>query len=494
MRLIVVLFVVLVVVSLAVGGKEEKAQKKCNKQIKKYQSCLKKGFPSKLGCESGSGELSKKDSKKCNKLEKKMKKCGLVCDQPEPLPEPEPEPEPEPQPPYNLECKRVGFDFWGADIRSFSSGSLEECATACSNEAGCKSFTLRNSDNYCWLKNKKGGATGPSPNAALTSMNMDCDLSDVDSSCKRENYDFWGADLRNFNSDSLDDCARHCRDTEDCQSFTLRKSDNYCWLKSKRGGQSGPSPNNDLISMNIDCSITVEAADRSCAMDGYDFWGADLRNFASGGFEACATACGDAADCKSFTLRKSDNYCWLKTKFGGQIGPSPNDALISRNMECDTSELDLSCARDGKDFWGADLRNYRSTSIQECARACRMAQDCQSFTLRKSDNYCWLKTKRGGQSGPSPNGALISMNIDCSPVFDKSSRTCAMDNFDFWGADLRNFGSAGYEDCNQSCFDAADCQSFTLRKSDNYCWLKTRAGGQNGPSANGALISRNMNC
>ena len=69
-----------------------------------------------------------------------------------------------------------------------------------------------------------------------------------------------------------------------------------------------------------------------------------------------------------------------------------------------------------------------------------------------------------------------------------------MDNFDFGGADLRNFRSAGYEDCNMSCVDAADCRSFTLRKSDNQCWQKTRADGQSGPSANEALISRNMDC
>ena len=369
---------------------------------------------------------------------------------------------------------------------------------ACAKEVGCKSITVRNADSYCWLKNKNSGLYGPSANGALTSMNMKCDLSDVDSSCKRENYDFWGADLRNFKSQSFDDCARHCRDTEDCQSFTLRKSDNYCWLKKKRGGQTGPNPNGALISMNIDCGPAkgFKSADKSCSMDGYDFWGADLRSFKAGSFEDCSTACNDAADCKSFTLRKSDNYCWMKTKFGGLTGPSPNGALISTNMECNTHKIDLHCARDGKDFWGADLRSFKSTSLAECARACRMGQDCQSLTFRKSDNYCWLKKKRGGHNGPVPNGALISMNIDCGPAkhFKPADRSCVMDGFDFWGADLRNFRAASYEDCNQSCFDAADCKSFTLRKSDNHCWLKVKEGGHNGPRANGALISRNMSC
>ena len=222
----------------------------------------------------------------------------------------------------------------GADIRSFSASSLEACAMACVNEPGCKSITTRNSDNYCWLKNKNSGLNGPGTNAALTSMNLECDRSAVDSSCKRDNFDFWGADLKSFISESFEDCASHCRDTADCQSFTLRKSDNYCWLKSKRGGHTGPSPHDTLISMNIDCSPGFEATDKKCAMDGFDFWGADLRNFQSKGYVDCHTSCFDAADCVSFTLRKSDNHCWLKTKAGGQNGPEANSDLISANMSC----------------------------------------------------------------------------------------------------------------------------------------------------------------
>jgi len=506
------LFIVLVaVLALAEAGKGDKkaanAAKKCAKNIKIFEACLKKGYKSKEGCMSGSGELKKTELKKCGKVAKRMKKCDYSCEKPKPTPAPEPEPEPKPEPtpapepepeplPYDLNCKRAGMDFWGADIRSFKALSFEDCAMVCSKEPGCKAITTRNSDNYCWLKNKNSGLKGPSNNAGVSSMNMKCDRSEVDDSCKRDNFDFWGADLRSFKSQSFDDCASHCRDTEECQSFTLRKSDNYCWLKNKRGGVTGPSPNNALISMNINCAPKqgFVASDRSCAMDNFDFWGADLRSFRAASYEACATACSDAADCRSYTLRKSDNYCWLKKKNGGQSGPSPNNAVISRNMECSTSEINTSCKREGKDFWGADLRSFRSGSFEQCARACRMADDCQSFTLRKSDNYCWLKRKQGGQTGPSPNNALISMNINCVPGFEASDKRCAMDGFDFWGADLRNFRSSGYEDCRSSCFDAADCVSFTLRKSDNHCWMKTKAGGQKGPGANGGLISANMSC
>jgi len=477
------------------GKKGGRAEKKCATNIKKFEACLKKGFKAKGNCESGDGELKGKEVRKCKRAEKALKKCDYTCKKPEPTPEPTKKPEPLP---YDPSCKRVGFNYVFADIRDFDAASFDDCAKACSKEPGCKSITVRNSDNHCWLKNKNGGETGPEADAKLTSLNMKCDRSNVDYSCKRDSTNFWGADLRSFHTEGFEDCAYHCRDTEDCQSFTLRKSDNFCWLKKKRGGEKGPNPSGGVDSMNIDCTPTpgFDASDRSCALDDFNFWGADLREFKAASYEACSIACDDAADCKSFTLRKSDNNCWLKRMRGGEKGPDPNVGTISRNMECDTSPVDTSCKRELTNFWGADLRDFKVGSFEECANLCRMSENCQSITVRRSDNYCWQKSKRGGQKGPNPSGGNDSMNIMCAKdsAFDASDRKCAQDGFNFWGADLRDFKSSGYEECHRMCFDAADCASFTLRKSDNHCWLKHKAGGANGPSADSNLISANMSC
>jgi len=342
---------VFLVATVAVLAVVEANSKKCSKNIDAFAACLEKGYKSEANCTSGDGVLSKKELRKCAKVENQLNACDYSCrksepepepqpepepepqPEPEPEPQPEPEPEPQPEPAYDMNCARPGFDFGGADIRSFFASSLEECAMECSKEAGCKSITTRDSDNYCWLKNKKSG-NGPSQKSGLTSMNLKCDRSDVDSSCKRDNFDFGGADLKSFFSQSLDDCANHCRDTEECQSFTLRKSDNYCWLKNKRGGGRGPYPKDGLVSMNIECFPGFDASDRTCAQDGFDFGGADLRDFKSSGYEECRTSCFDAIDCVSFTLKKSDNNCWMKTKEGGENGPGANDELISANMSC----------------------------------------------------------------------------------------------------------------------------------------------------------------
>merc|ERR1712227_946846 len=110
---------------------------------------------------------------------------------------------------------------------------------------------------------------------------MVCDRSTVDESCLMDETDFWGADIRDGPPSGLLECVLRCRDTEGCESITMRKSDNNCWLKSKRGGLNGPNPAGGLRSMNIDCSSSVLTSDRPCDMVNYDFWGADMRDFDS---------------------------------------------------------------------------------------------------------------------------------------------------------------------------------------------------------------------
>ena len=83
-RVFIVLVAVFAVLALAEAGKVKNQAKVCSKNIMKFEACLDKGYKSKAGCESGDGELNKKDMKKCLKLEKKVKKCEYECKMPEP--------------------------------------------------------------------------------------------------------------------------------------------------------------------------------------------------------------------------------------------------------------------------------------------------------------------------------------------------------------------------------------------------------------------------
>jgi len=74
----VVVFIALL--GLTDAGKKSKCEgKKYNRKVKRYTSCVKRGFNSTLGCESGDGELNKKSLRECKKLERGLKKCGYEC-------------------------------------------------------------------------------------------------------------------------------------------------------------------------------------------------------------------------------------------------------------------------------------------------------------------------------------------------------------------------------------------------------------------------------
>merc|ERR1712039_21089 len=65
-------------------------------------------------------------------------------------------------------------------------------------------------------------------------------------------------------------------------------------------------------------------------------------------------------------------------------------------------------------------------------------------------------------------------------------------NVDYWGADIRNFKSRGIQDCYNHCYRQAGCFSFTMRKRDNYCWLKRKFNGARRKTNQRHLVSANM--
>ena len=72
----------LLVVSIVSSNKCTLSKRKLKSQIKAYQKkCLKRGFPSSLGCDSAEDDdnLKKKRVKKCTRMEKELKSCDYSC-------------------------------------------------------------------------------------------------------------------------------------------------------------------------------------------------------------------------------------------------------------------------------------------------------------------------------------------------------------------------------------------------------------------------------
>ena len=63
------------------------------------------------------------------------------------------------------------------------------------------------------------------------------------------------------------------------------------------------------------------------------------------------------------------------------------------------------------DYWGADIRSFRSKGLRDCYNNCRKQNGCTSFTMRKKDSYCWLKKKHNGARRLTGKGHLLSANM-----------------------------------------------------------------------------------
>ena len=66
---------------------------------------------------------------------------------------------------------------------------------------------------------------------------------------------------------------------------------------------------------------------------------------------------------------------------------------------------------DNVDYWGADIRNFRSKGLRDCYNHCRAQRGCVSFTMRKNDNHCWLKKRQNGARRMTNRRHLVSANM-----------------------------------------------------------------------------------
>ena len=184
------------------------------------------------------------------------------------------------------------------------------------------------------LKSKRGGSNGPiKAMADHTSMNMECDNSAVTNmDCLREGFEFPGANLRDLVTADEEECVRHCRDTEDCKALSFRKSDHTCFLKSRRGGKSGPEEAAIFHSLNM-------VSDRSefvlsCVEENTFFPSPTIRNLFLDNIETCIVLCRDTQDCMSVTYGELDNECRLNHKEFERVEQKRVSNFKSSNMNC----------------------------------------------------------------------------------------------------------------------------------------------------------------
>ncbi|KAL5252514.1 hypothetical protein ACHWQZ_G015330 [Mnemiopsis leidyi] len=373
----------------------------------------------------------------------------------------------------NLNCLRDNTDYPGADIRQLTVADEEECVRHCRDTETCKSLTFRESDQLCFLKSRQGGSGGPRPSFGVSSMNMECDNSEVTNlDCIREGIVFHGADIGNLLAADEEECVRFCRDTELCKSITYREADHRCFLKSMRGGL-GPVPAAGHSSLNLKCDNSP-VRNLNCLREDINFHGADIRNIVTPNEEDCVRHCRDTENCVSFTYRISDKRCFLKNREGGS-GPQKANGHNSMNMHCDNSPVTISllCLREDVWFPNVDIMNIIATDEEACARHCRDNDFCVAISFRKHDHRCFLKSRKGGHPGPQSIAGHNSMNMECDN--SKVDLSCAEENDNFPGHDIMNIIRQDLEACVRICRDTTDCSAVSFDQINKRCFLKRKS-------------------
>ena len=63
------------------------------------------------------------------------------------------------------------------------------------------------------------------------------------------------------------------------------------------------------------------------------------------------------------------------------------------------------------DYWGADIRSFKSKGVKNCYESCVRQRGCVAFSMRKKDNRCWLKNKKNGKKRKTGKSDRLSGNI-----------------------------------------------------------------------------------
>ena len=298
----------------------------------------------------------------------------------------------------NMNCLREGLNFVSAEIGNLWAQDEEACARYCKDTEQCVAFTFVVSKHDCHLKYKRGGYYGPSKVAGSNSMNMVCDNSPVTNlDCVREGFNFGGAETRGLTVTDIEECVRHCRDTNGCVALTLIESTGYCSLKNNRGGHYGPSIRAGYKSMNMECD-NGKVTNLDCLREDTNFEGGNLVNLVVADVEECARHCRATGGCISLTYVESTRTCYLKSMRGGYYLPKVATGYKSMNMECDNSKVDLSCVQKDGIYYssGFALGDVYTDSLDACVRFCRDVRGCLAVSFNGNDYKCSLKSKEIG--------------------------------------------------------------------------------------------------
>ena len=148
----------LVVIATVLSSSPPVMSKKCKRDVKRYGKCLKAGFQSSLGCDSGEGTVKGRKLKICTKREKKAAACGNTC---------------APPPPPRSWKKSPGKYLSGYSSGTAKYASLETAQAECLTRSDCGGITYETYSDQFTLRQGVDLRDSPSEEVSWMSV-LEC--------------------------------------------------------------------------------------------------------------------------------------------------------------------------------------------------------------------------------------------------------------------------------------------------------------------------------
>lgn len=180
--------------------------------------------------------------------------------------------------------------------------------------------------------------------------------------------------------------------------------------------------------------LNVFAERKDCLQeDDIDYPGKDIKHGKKNSLKECADWCGATSNCKFWTLRKKDNYCWIKSS---NEGSKILKGFISGSKYC-AENLSTGCVKENNiDYYGRSINDMKKTSEEECVNWCGAEATCKFWVFRKSDKWCWLKKSNADRRS---DGRIKSGSKECNKgILNHANWFYIESKLNFQVLDIRN--------------------------------------------------------
>lgn len=378
-------------------------------------------------------------------------------------------------------------DFYGGDMSSQATDTLEACIDLCASTSGCIDISY---NGICYLKNtltaaqsnanvigaalpgrytaSSSSTTTTKPTTTSSTAASATTTSTAALSCPASNgqtylgfqiycsTDFFGGDMINQYASTLEECIQACKSTSGCVDISY--TNNICYLKSTL---TAAQSNGNVIGAALPGLVPTSSTTSSTIST-----------------SASTTASSGVSSSLSCPSANQQTY----------------------------NGFSIAC---GTDYIGGDMSNLQAPSLEDCVGACQTTAGCVAISY--VGGTCYLKStlnpgvsnsavtgaslqsSTGSSSSTTSSGATSSATISCPGSDGTTFRSswgaqyvvaCATD---YNGGDLSSIQAASMDACLNTCSSTSSCIGASY--ANGFCYMKSTIGpGQ----SNGNVISAKL--